>query len=65
MAERAFAALHSDKGGYAKPLNSRDRYLTTFRHEEPDRVPIFMNTSQFYFVDDRIRWRDQFEGEGT
>ena len=42
-------------------LSSRERYLTTFRHEEPDRVPIFMNTPQFFFADGRIQWRDQFE----
>jgi len=42
-------------------LNSRERYLTAFGHEEPDRVPVFMNAQQFYFVDDRIQWRDQFE----
>lgn len=61
MTEHTYRGPCRGKRGYAEPLSSRERYRTTFRHEEPDRVPLFMNAPQFYFVDDRVQWRDQFE----
>ena len=42
-------------------LTSRERYLTTFRHEEPDRVPILLDTKPLFFFTDRVKWYSQFE----
>lgn len=39
----------------------KERYLTTFAHQEPDRVPIHLNVQFQYYHDDRIRWQNQFE----
>ena len=40
---------------------SRERYLTAFRHQEPDRVPIFLDTSPVLFLTPEVRWYNQFE----
>lgn len=61
MVEQTMAGRSRGQGGWAASLSSRERYLTTFRHEEPDRVPIFMNVQQIFFVDQQIQWWNQFE----
>jgi len=42
-------------------LSSRERYLTTFRHREPDRVPILLDTNALVFFTPQARWYNQFE----
>ncbi len=45
----------------AAKMSSRQRYLTTFKHEEPDRVPIFLDTGPICFYTDKIRWESQLQ----
>ena len=42
-------------------ISSRERYLTAFGHQEPDRVPILLNIRPIYFVNKRVQWLNQFE----
>ena len=42
-------------------LTSRQRYLTAFRHEEPDRVPIFLDIASPAFFTPEVKWYTQFE----
>lgn len=42
-------------------ISSRERYLITFRHEEPDRVPIFLDAHPPRFFNERVQWLNQFE----
>lgn len=42
-------------------LSSRERYLTTFRHEEPDRVPVFLDISAPFLSSPKIKWYTQFQ----
>ncbi len=44
-------------GGYT----SRERYLAAFRHEEPDRVPLFLDIGPPGFFTREINWFNQFE----
>lgn len=42
-------------------FTSRERYLAAFRHEEPDRVPIFLDANALVFFTDEVKWYNQFE----
>lgn len=42
-------------------LSSRERYLATFEHQTPDRVPIFLDIHPPRFFTDQIRFYTQFE----
>ena len=42
-------------------MTSRERYLTAFRHEEPDRVPILLDMHPPRFCTDKVRYYTQFE----
>ena len=42
-------------------LTSRERYLTTFQHKEPDRVPIFLDILPLAFYTPEVKWYNQFE----
>jgi len=54
-----------ERGGGKKmktdSLSSRERYLTAFRHEEPDRVPIFLDAGPIRCYAPRVKWYNQFE----
>ena len=45
----------------ASSLTSRERYLVAFRHEEPDRVPIFLESTPPLLYNQRVHWYTQFE----
>ena len=42
-------------------LSSRERYLTTFKHQEPDRVPILLDADPTRFFAENVTWFNQFE----
>lgn len=42
-------------------MTSRQRYLATFRHEEPDRVPIFLECRPVFFYTEKVKWYTPFE----
>jgi hypothetical protein len=42
-------------------LSSRERMMTTFSHNEPDRVPIYLYIIQDSTAFRGVDWRDQFE----
>ena len=42
-------------------ISPRDRYLAAFAHQETDRVPIHLNMQFEHYLNDRIRWENQFE----
>ena len=42
-------------------MSSRERFLKTCKHCEPDRVPIFLESTPPLFFTDRVRWYNQFE----
>ncbi len=42
-------------------LSSRERYLTTFGHEEPDRVPIFLDVGSPRCYTRDVKWYTPFE----
>lgn len=42
-------------------FTSRERYLAIFRHEEPDRVPILLDTKPLFFFTPEVKWYSQFE----
>ena len=45
----------------ASAVSSRERYLTAFRHEEPDRVPVFLDFGVPCNCTAHIKWLNQFE----
>ncbi len=42
-------------------ISSRERYLITMRHEEPDRVPILLDAASPRFFSRDVKWYTQFE----
>ena len=42
-------------------MTSRERYMAAFRHEEADRVPIFIDGVPNAFFTEQVRWYNQFE----
>ena len=42
-------------------LSSRERYLTAFRFQEADRVPIFLDVHPPCYLTDTVKWYTQFE----
>ena len=42
-------------------MTPKERYMAAFRHEEPDRVPVYINVRQLAFFTEKIRWYTQFE----
>lgn len=41
--------------------SSRERYLTTFKHQEPDRVPIFLDLHPPFFGSNEVKFYNSFE----
>lgn len=42
-------------------LTSRERYFKAFKHEEADRVPIFLDVLPVCFYTPEVKWLNQFE----
>ena len=45
----------------ATALSSRERYLTAFRHQEPDRVPIHLELPAPMFFPPRVHFYNQLD----
>jgi len=45
----------------ANEMSSRERYMAAFRHEEADRVPIFIDGMPNAFLSEKVRWYNQLE----
>ena len=45
----------------AQQLSSKERYLTTMQHQQPDRVPILLDTKPLFHFNEDVKWLNQFQ----
>ena len=54
----------SDKGKPEMPperISVKERYEATFRHQEPDRIPILLDAHVPFYQSGTVQWRNQLE----